>query len=338
MASYTFIPSSLVSDATINNPSMAYADTSNTNCASVMLSANNNTAYLGGFSISIPISEEVSTVTVKVKASLFSGATNCYATLMSASDGVALSDAVTLTETATVYTFTLTASAQTVFSYADTLCIMFETTVSAGYSPVYIYGAEVIVETEAAKGRNKIIFGNTVLIDLTSDTATEADVAVGKIFHLASGLIATGTLHGVEVESGTWSPTSDTTRGTISFSNTHDEPPAAFLVYDAGSTNTSSASNILQLCVDFTALFDSDYGGGFYTNLSKGINVNQFYSSTSAYGYYNTSSFKYGGKDTRDSQSAYYRYFASETEIRPNYNPSNYWRARRTYNWVAIWV
>jgi hypothetical protein len=143
---------------------------------------------------------------------------------------------------------------------------------------------------------------------------------------------------GLETESGTWSPTSDTKRGTISFSNTHDEPPAAFLVYDAGSTTTSSASNILQLCVDFAALFDSDYGGGFYTDQSKGIRVNQIYSSTSAYGYYNVSRFAYGGKDTRDSQDVYYRYFATETEIRPCYDPNNYWRASRTYNWVAIWV
>lgn len=40
---------------------------------------------------------------------------------------------------------------------------------------------------------NKVIYGNNTIIDLTGDTATAADVADGKIFHLASGVQAVGT-------------------------------------------------------------------------------------------------------------------------------------------------
>lgn len=40
---------------------------------------------------------------------------------------------------------------------------------------------------------NKVVLGDEVLLDLTGDTATAADVAVGKTFHLASGVQATGT-------------------------------------------------------------------------------------------------------------------------------------------------
>lgn len=42
--------------------------------------------------------------------------------------------------------------------------------------------------------KNKIIFGNEVLIDLTEDTATATDVINGKIFHRADGVKSTGSL------------------------------------------------------------------------------------------------------------------------------------------------
>lgn len=40
---------------------------------------------------------------------------------------------------------------------------------------------------------NKVVYGNNTIIDLTGDTVTAADVAEGKIFHLASGVQAVGT-------------------------------------------------------------------------------------------------------------------------------------------------
>lgn len=41
--------------------------------------------------------------------------------------------------------------------------------------------------------KNKVIFGNEVIIDLTLDDVTADDVAKGKKFHLPDGEIATGT-------------------------------------------------------------------------------------------------------------------------------------------------
>ena len=40
---------------------------------------------------------------------------------------------------------------------------------------------------------NKVIFGNDVLIDLTSDTVTAADILTGKTAHDKSGAPITGT-------------------------------------------------------------------------------------------------------------------------------------------------
>lgn len=39
---------------------------------------------------------------------------------------------------------------------------------------------------------NKVVYGATVLVDLTQDTATEEDVSAGKTFHLATGEKVTG--------------------------------------------------------------------------------------------------------------------------------------------------
>lgn len=43
---------------------------------------------------------------------------------------------------------------------------------------------------------NKVVYGGSPLIDLTSDTAVASDVAVGKYFHLASGERVEGTASG----------------------------------------------------------------------------------------------------------------------------------------------
>lgn len=42
--------------------------------------------------------------------------------------------------------------------------------------------------------KNKIIYGDQTLIDISDTTATVGDVLAGKSFYLASGCPATGTL------------------------------------------------------------------------------------------------------------------------------------------------
>lgn len=41
---------------------------------------------------------------------------------------------------------------------------------------------------------NKVVYGNTTLLDLTSDTITVSDVVSGVTFHLRDGSIGTGTI------------------------------------------------------------------------------------------------------------------------------------------------
>lgn len=41
---------------------------------------------------------------------------------------------------------------------------------------------------------NKVVYGSTTLLDLTSDTVTVSDVVSGVTFHLRDGSVGTGTI------------------------------------------------------------------------------------------------------------------------------------------------
>lgn len=56
--------------------------------------------------------------------------------------------------------------------------------------------------------KNKVEYFGTVLIDLTSDTATAADIANGKTAHIRSGEQVTGSLQFVTYYTGTTAPSS----------------------------------------------------------------------------------------------------------------------------------
>ncbi len=56
--------------------------------------------------------------------------------------------------------------------------------------------------------KNKIVFGNEVLIDLTEDTVTAADVVSGKVFHGADGVQSTGSLIVQTIYQGSSAPSS----------------------------------------------------------------------------------------------------------------------------------
>ena len=76
---------------------------------------------------------------------------------------------------------------------------------------------------------NKVVYGNETLIDLTSDTATAADVQSGKYFHLKSG----------ERVAGTCTYDADTTDATASAS----EILATKTAYVSGNKITGSMPN-----------------------------------------------------------------------------------------------
>lgn len=254
MATYTIGPTAFeYSEASsVVNPENAY-DSSATTYATVHLE--DHTVYLYGFNFSkIPSGEVVTDISVKVK-STGDELEIPVAWLQSTNDsaGVKLSQDVSFSSsTATTKTIPLTADINTVMSYKDTLSIAIKAN-ALGVS-FNLYAVYLTVDT-VTPSANKIIYGNETLIDLTGDTATASDVAVGKTFHLASGLQATGTLvaspSSVTIDT-TKSPT--TLRELTCIGLTKEPSWFVLIFYASNGGNTGQTKRIMHALYDGTTL------------------------------------------------------------------------------------
>jgi len=177
--------------------------------------------------------------------------------------------------------------------------------------------------------------------DVSDTTATASDVASGKYFHDALGVLTAGTASGggssgLVYETGTYSPTADIARPTISFANTHTAMPIVVIMYDATGTYLSTSNCNHQWTYTF---FE---------------NTNPLFPSTASYVYgrtwwiyraSNATSLSTGGislthpSTDADSGNAYPKYWVTESNFMPYTNSSSrYWRTGRTYKWIAVWA
>lgn len=271
MATYTLIPSSWYGSYSTTNPTNAYHDTTNTTYTAIQVYYNTTSypAWLGGFDFSvIPQDQRITGITVKVKMARSNGTFNCA--LYSGVDGTQLSALQDATSTtATTYTLDLTSSLDTILNYSSTLRLRFSSTNGSTH---YVYGAEIIVETMSY---SKVVYDGNTLIDLTGDTATASDVAVGKTFHLASGVQATGTL---SPSVATATTTGSTTRK-VSFTNLAKQPSWFMMI--CSSTNTTARNSRVQ-----HMLYDGTTTTTYYTNGSTAGSI----ATSTSYGTFTYSS------------------------------------------------
>lgn len=171
--------------------------------------------------------------------------------------------------------------------------------------------------------------GSTTITENGSWDVTDFDTAIVNVAAAA----------GLEYETGTWEPTSDIARGTISFANSHSAPPTAIFLADAEGT-ASSATNSNHMFVWFDVQRFTGHG---FPYSSSGFRYAAAYYSYRGSSTSSISSAGYLCSQQTTSSSAsgvtYPKYWANEREFHPYSNStSRYWRAGRSYKWVAIWA
>lgn len=127
---------------------------------------------------------------------------------------------------------------------------------------------------------------------------------------------------GLEYEEGTWTPTSDASSVTFPFTNSHSTAPALGIVVDAtGTVVTTNYSPVLEISISFIRLF--------------GVKV-----QTTGTNLYNESAYLWSWETNmiRKSEKTYDLGLSTTGYTPPKYNSSYYWRAGRTYKWIAIWI
>ena len=164
----------------------------------------------------------------------------------------------------------------------------------------------------------------------TYDVTTLAELIVN---------VSGGGGSGLTYESGEYTPTSNTAKPTISFSNTHASMPMFVMMTDATNTDPATTNtNHAFFYVDWYAYTGQGVPSTGATNVRYGY-VGYVYrgNSTTNMSASNTV-LTYPSTNTGSSSTSYPRYWVTETKFYPYSNStSRYWRANRTYKWIAVW-
>jgi len=160
-------------------------------------------------------------------------------------------------------------------------------------------------------------------------TLPAANISI-KLFYGSLGTINVTTVYPstLTYESGTWTPASDSTTATISFSNSHEDAPFYYCIMEGASGFTATSGT--NMCATFTSMYGLFEDGIYYgTNTVRYGELRKYYLNTNGTATNNAST-----PTTTTGLLAY----ATNTEFIVTADTNIYWRSGRTYKWIAVWA
>ena len=142
---------------------------------------------------------------------------------------------------------------------------------------------------------------------------------------------------GLEFETGTWTPSEDIAKYTISFQNEHTKPPFFYGIVDASGENPVTGSNVYLYVVDNSQFGGAPKSGASGTAKEYGVAYEGYLSGTQI----GTNARRFNakadsGEPTSDQNV---RYWVKEDSILVYCgSDSCYWRSNRTYRWIAVFA
>ncbi len=168
-------------------------------------------------------------------------------------------------------------------------------------------------------------------VNAFSDAVTE--LPNGGFLHTITGVMASG---GLEYEEGTWTPTEDVARPTINFINAHTARPFTIIFADTSNTPLDGYNQawLFQSFIDGLA---SAMKGNTSGSLNYYARASYFYLGTGS------TSITQGNNNitnlTDSSGSGGMGYWVTTTGFIPSSSATTrYWKAGRTYKWIAVWA
>lgn len=172
--------------------------------------------------------------------------------------------------------------------------------------------------------------------ELVSGSETKTANGTYDVTNLAELVVNVSGSSGLEYETGTYTPSSNTAQPTISFANSHSRPPVFVCISDTSSTSgITSSSNTSWSIIDYNRI----NGEGFpYSTSARryGLVTYSYRGSNSTT--VSSVQIQQTSDETGTSDNTYYRYWATSSAFKPSSTSnSRYWRNGRTYKWIAIW-
>lgn len=203
----------------------------------------------------------------------------------------------------------------------------------------------VITGTATGGGSGGAVYqdedGFLVLDDDASNAFSDAVETLpnGGLHHIITGIESSGGGGGLEYEEGIWTPSEDVAIYLIQFNNTHTTAPFYYAISDTtGTYYATENTNFGIRYLNWEQVLGSGIApSSIQTHYGR---LDVIYRGTNNANFNTTSSvITFPSSSTEDNSTVYPRYWASETRIRADSNSTTrYWRAGRTYKWIAVWA